>query len=171
MLRQTELPIHGRLGGLELDNILPLAIYLDGLKGCMLWSNGTYLEHVRQAIGHLKRVLRIEEPLTDEESYQLLQLSEAIANYGRMIQAYEERSVPYVIVEIPELARRFRETSRTIKDALLLLKDMGRAEPVHMKGCWKLKLAGSFLHGHEAVHSVRHHSETPDDDKGDAGAA
>jgi hypothetical protein len=31
-------------------------------------------------IGDLKRALRIEEPLTDEESYQLLQLSEAIVN-------------------------------------------------------------------------------------------
>jgi hypothetical protein len=35
---------------------------------------------VRQVIGDLKRALRIEEPLTDEESYQLLQLSEAIVN-------------------------------------------------------------------------------------------
>ena len=36
---------------------------------------------VRQVIGDLKRALRIEEPLTDEEPYQLPQLSEAIVNY------------------------------------------------------------------------------------------
>jgi hypothetical protein len=46
-----------------------------------------------------------------------------------------------VIVEVPELATRFRETQRTIKDALALLRDMGRAEPIHLRGCWRLLLA------------------------------
>ena len=157
--------------GLELGNILSLAIHLDGLKGCMLWSNGTYLEHVRQVIVHLKRALRMEHRLTVEEFYQLLQLSEAIIDYGRMIRTYCGYSVPYLIVEVPELARRFRETPRTIKDALALLRDMGRAESAHPYGYWKLQLANTLLSGHEAVHSARRHSKTPDDDKGDAGAA
>ncbi len=58
-----------------------------------------------------------------------------------MIQAHRESFAPYVIVEIPELASRFRETQRTIKDALALLRDMDRAEPLHLRGCWKLLLA------------------------------
>ena len=102
-----------------------------------------YREHVRRMLGHLERVLRMEHRLTVEEFYQLLQLSEAIVDYGRMLQTYCGYSVPYVIVEIPELAHRFRETPRTIQDALLLLSDMGRAESAHLYGCWKLQLAST----------------------------
>jgi hypothetical protein len=130
-----------------------------------------YREHLSRVIGHLKRALRLEQRLTVEESYQLLQLSEAIIEHGRMIQAYLEASVPNVIVEIPELAHRFRETPQTIKDALLLLRDMGLAEPIHLGGCWKLQLAGTLPSGREGVHSAARHSHRVDDDKGDLGAA
>jgi hypothetical protein len=157
--------------GLELGNILPLAIYLDGLKGCMLWSKGMYREHIRQMMGHLKRALRMEHRLTVEEFYQLLQLSEAIIDYGRMIQTDCGYSVPYVIVEVPELAHRFRETPRTIKDALLLLSDMGRAESAHLYGCWKLQLASTLLSGREGSRSATHHPQSLDDHNRDAGAA
>jgi hypothetical protein len=47
-------------------------------------------------LGHLKRALRMEQRLTLEEFYQQLQLSEAIIDYGRMIQAYYHFSVPEV---------------------------------------------------------------------------
>jgi len=97
----------------------------------------------RKLIDVLRRFLRMEQQLTPEE---LRQLAEAIIDYGRMI-AYEELSAltpPYVIVEIPELARRFRETTQTIRDALLLLNEMGRAEPASSGGHWKLKLEGTF---------------------------
>jgi hypothetical protein len=157
--------------GLELDKILPLAFYLDGLKGCMLWSKGMYLERVQRMIGHLKRALRMEHRLTVEEFYQLLQLSEAIIDYGRMIQTYCGYPVQYVIVEVPELARRFRETPRTIKDALLLLRDMGRAESAHLHGCWKLELASPLLSGPEGSRSATHHSHSLYDRNGDLGAA
>jgi hypothetical protein len=156
--------------GLKLD-ILPLVIYLDGLKGCMLWSKGMYWEHVRRMIGHLKRALRMEDRLTVEEFYQLLQLSEAIIDYGRMIQADCGYSVPYVIVEVPELAHRFRETPRTIKDALLLLSDMGRAESAHLYGCWKLQLASTLLSGREGSRSATHRPHSLDDHNRDAGVA
>ena len=157
--------------GLELGNLLPLAIYLDGLKGCMLWSKRKYREHVRRMIGHLKRALRMEHRLTVEEFYQLLQLSEAIIDYGRMIQTYCGYPVPCVIVEVPELARRFREAPRTIKDALLLLGDMGRAESTHLYGCWKLQLASTHLSGREGSRSATHHSHSLYDRNGDLGAA
>jgi hypothetical protein len=102
-------------------------------------------------IDRLKRALRKDQQLTVAEFNQLLQLAKAILDYGRMIQAYRESSVPYVIVEIPELALRFRETPRTIKDALLLLEEKGLADPVELPGCWKLKLAGTLLSGREDV--------------------
>src|ERR1035437_4162773 len=91
----------------------------------------------RDLVDALRRVLRLERRLSPEE---LRQLAEAIIDYGRMI-AREELSaltLPYVIVEIPELARRFRETTQTIKDALLLLNETGRAEPADRGGHWKL---------------------------------
>ena len=82
-----------------------------------------------------------------------------------------ERSVPEVIVEVPELALRFRETPRTIKDALLLPRGMSRAEPIHLGGCWKLQLAGTLPCGRDGVHSATRHSHSVDDDKDVLGAA
>jgi len=54
----------------------------------LLRGKGMYLEHLRRVLGHLKRALRKEQPLTVEEFNQLLQLSEAIIDYGRMIQEH-----------------------------------------------------------------------------------
>jgi len=98
-------------------------------------------EHLRRLRDLLKRVLWTEQRLSPEE---LRQLAEAIIDYGR-IQAQEgwpASPALYTIVEIPEIAYRFRESPQTIKDALMLLKGMGRAHPVHRRGYWKLKLAG-----------------------------
>jgi len=158
--------------GLKLGNILPLAIYLDGLKGCMLWSKGMYREHVRRMVGHLKRALRMEHRLTVEEFYQLLQLPEAIADYGanapdvlRVLRAIRDRRDPRIGTPLP------RETPRTIKDALLLLSDMGRAESAHLYGCWKLQLASTLLSGRTGSRSATHHPPSLDDHNRDLGAA
>jgi hypothetical protein len=106
-----------------------------------------YRERLRRVLGHLKRALWMEQRLTVEEFYQLLQLSAAIIDYGRMIQAFYGYSVPDAIVEVTELANRFRETPQTIKDALRLLRDIGRAEPADLDGCWKLQLPGTLPSG------------------------
>lgn len=108
-----------------------------------------YREHLQRLIGLLKRTLRVERRLTLEECYQLLQLAEALIEYGRMIQAHLGHSAPYVIVEIPELALRFRETTEAIKDALRLLREMGRAEPLRVRGCWRVQLTDPLLSGHK----------------------
>ena len=76
----------------------------------LLRGKGMYREHLRRVLGHLKRALRKEQPLTVEEFHQLLQLSEAIIDYGRMIQEHFRYPVPEVIVQIPGLVHRFRET-------------------------------------------------------------
>jgi hypothetical protein len=99
-----------------------------------------YWEQLGRVSDHVKRALRKDRRLTAEEFNQLLQLSEAIIDYGRMIQEHRRRSVPNVILEITELANRFRETPQTIKDALLLLRDIGCAQPAGLDGCWKLQL-------------------------------
>jgi|SRR5208282_2200828 len=126
----------------------------------LLWGKGVYQEHLRPLLGRLKRALRMEQRLTVEESNQLLQLSEAIIDYGRMIQAYNEFPAPNVLVEIPELAHRFRETPQTIQDALRLLRNIGRAEPADLSGCWILRLAGTLPGGREGAHSTTRHSHT-----------
>ena len=128
-------------------------------------------QRFQRVIGLLKRTLRMDQRLTVEEFDQLLQLSEAIVDYGRMIQAYCGFTVAVVVVEIPELARRFRETPQAIKDALLLLRDAGRAEPVHLHGCWKLQLAGTLISGREGPHSATRHVHSHGDDNRDLGAA
>jgi hypothetical protein len=130
-----------------------------------------YWEQFGRVIVHVKRALRRDRRLTAEEFNQLLQLAEAIIDYGRMIQAHRRYSVPNVILEITELANRFRETPQTIKDALLLLRDIGCAEPADLDGCWKLQLAGTTSPrpqgvslGDAPVHSL-------DDDAADLGTA
>jgi hypothetical protein len=107
------------------------------------------MDMYRELINALRRVLRVEERRLNPE--ELRQLAEAIIDYGRMIAQEELTALtpPYVIVEIPELARRFREPTQTIRDALLLLNEMGRAEPAYRGGYWKLKLAGLSARGRE----------------------
>src|SRR5260370_42666813 len=107
-----------------------------------------YWEPLRRVLGHLKRALRKERRPTVEE---LTQLSEAIIDYGRMIHAYHHCSLSEVIVEIPELSHRFRETEHTIEDALRLLRGIGRAEPTDLDGCWKLEVAGPLRTSREGT--------------------
>src|SRR5258708_22172878 len=128
-------------------------------------------EHVGRMFGHLQRALRKDERLTREEFNQLLQLSEAIIEYGRMIQVFYRYSSPIVILEITELANRFRETPRAIKDALLLLGEIGRAEPADLEGCWKLRLAGAVLSGREGFPPAPLPSHNLTDNNGDIEAA
>jgi hypothetical protein len=130
-----------------------------------------YRKHLQRLVTHLKRALRMERRLTVEEFYQLLQLSETIIDYGRMIEVHCGYSVPYVIVEIPELESRFRETQRNIRDALALLRDMGRAEPTPLNGCWRLQLARTLPSGREGFHSKMRYVDGLDADSSDLGAA
>jgi hypothetical protein len=119
----------------------------------------------------LQRALWKDQRLTAEEFNQLLQLSEAIIEYGRMIQAYYRYSAPMVILEITELANRFREKPQTIKDALVLLWEIGRAEPADLDGCWKLGLAGTLPGAPKGFPPAPCHSPTLADNNGDRGAA
>ena len=143
VLASNWLSIQGKLGqNLATSFLLPSAsMSLNGAHfSACFGARVMYWEQFGRVIVHVKRALRKDRRLTAEEFNQLLQLSEAIIDYGRMIQAYRRRSVPNVILEITELANRFRETPQTINDALLLLRDIGCAEPTDLDGCWKLQL-------------------------------
>ena len=66
-------------------------------------------------------------------------------DYAQTIQLQEGWAAPppqYIIVGIQELASRFKETPRTIKDALLVLNLAGHADPLPpRRQYWKVKLS------------------------------
>jgi hypothetical protein len=61
-------------------------------------------DKLRRLLNSVRRALLIDRRLTHQEFHQLLQLSEAIIDHGRMIQAHRESFAPSVSVEVPELA-------------------------------------------------------------------
>jgi hypothetical protein len=106
---------------------------------------------LQQVLDHLQRTLRWERG-TAGDSRHLQELSESIVEYGRMIQAHLGYAgygigdgTPAVVVEVPEMAHRFREAPKTIKRALVLLQVRGLAEPIHLRGCWRLQLMRTQL--------------------------
>jgi hypothetical protein len=102
--------------------------------------SGMGRDQLQRLLGRIRRALRIERRFTLEESYQLLELSEAIIDHARMHQSYYKRPMEYVMVDTNELAFRLRETRQTIEDALRLLQVIGRAETYDRYGRWKLRL-------------------------------
>jgi hypothetical protein len=130
-------------------------------------------QELRRVVQHLKRALRIGRQLSheDEEQSRLPELSAAIIDFGRLTQAYFRYPGPEVIVEIEELANRFRETPQTIKDALLRLEHIGRAERTDRRGTWKLQLAGTLLSDGREFQPVAAQSATLDDGNEDAETA
>jgi len=92
-------------------------------------------------LSRVRRTLRLERRLTLEESHQLLHLAEAILDHGRMLQSHYDFRMEHVMIEVPELAFRFREKEDTITEALRLLREMGRAERFDRRGRWRLYLA------------------------------
>jgi hypothetical protein len=125
----------------------------------LVWNQGKmFRERARWLVRRLKRLLRMERRMTAEECYPLLQLSEAIIEHGRMLQSYYERPMEYVMVEISELAYRLKETPETIQDALVLLRDMGRADAYDGHGRWKLRLADTVRAEPEATEAKEPHN-------------
>jgi hypothetical protein len=96
---------------------------------------GSFLKKLFQ---QLKLVLKLMK--TGEQRPELQKLSGALMEYARMLASYHNSSLSYVIVEVPDLATRFREKPTTIKHALALLEESGNAEHVTAKNCWKIKL-------------------------------
>lgn len=134
---------------------------------------------LQQLFEDLRRRLRWGRG-TAGDSRHLQELSESIVEYGRMIQAhlgYSGYGIGYgaaaVVVEVPEMAHRFRETPKTIKEALILLQQRGRAQPIHLRGCWRLQLTRTRLGYSEGFPLATYISDFDDknDDESDRGAA
>jgi hypothetical protein len=98
----------------------------------------------RRLFSILKRGLRIDMRLSPDDDKRELYLANAILDHGRMLQSYLQsnfrQSLGAVLVEVPELAFRFRETNEAVEKALLRLKNMGLADPYDQYGCWMLNL-------------------------------
>lgn len=129
-----------------------------------------FLGRLQELFDHLRSSLRRERRTAGERS-QLQELSEAIVEYGRMIQAHLGYGMPDVVVEVPEMARRFREPPKTIKEALVLLEETGRAQPIHLSDCWRLQLTSTGLRDSEGSPCATLISRTLYDDGHDRGAA
>lgn len=97
-----------------------------------------YRENVQPIIDLLKRTIRKRPTGSDEDTHQVARLSQAILDYGRMFQHHY--STRAVIVKVPDLSNRFRETSGTILKALRLLEQIGHATPIDRRECWNLQL-------------------------------
>ena len=96
-----------------------------------------YWGYLRRLASQFKRTFGKKQHSTTAKTAEVLQLSEAIMAYGRMLQAHY--AAPTAFVQVAELARRFRETPQAINAALLMLQEAGRVEPTETKGCWKLQ--------------------------------
>jgi len=141
--RNSKFDVHPQWNSLHIPSLLWLGDR--NRRTISFGAVGMYREHLGRLFGTLKRALRTDQRLTIGEFSELLQLAEAIIDYAQMIQNHEVWSGPtplYTLVEIPEMAGRFRETLRAIKGALLLLKNMGRATPVKSR-TWRVKLPGA----------------------------
>ena len=130
-----------------------------------------YRERFGRVIVHVKRALRKGRRLTVAEFNQLLQLSEAIIDYGRMIKEHRRYSVPNVILEITELANasgRLHRPSKTrsccygtsVVLSLPIWTDVGDCN-------W----AGALLSDRKGFHSAMRHSHSFEDDTSDPGTA
>jgi hypothetical protein len=101
------------------------------------WS--MHVGHIREAINDLLASFRAKLGVTERErDHEITLLAEAIIEHGRMTQKlYRNRRV---VVDVKELAYRFREESQTITKALVLLGHQGRAKPTDLDGLWELRV-------------------------------
>jgi hypothetical protein len=130
-----------------------------------------YLLRLWRLIQHFTDVTPAQERVTVDEVNRLPQLSEAVIEYSRMVQSYYEYRVPLVIVETLELAHRFRETPEAIESALQLLRETGRAEPTHLRGCWRVRVESASVDEREAIPPAKSSIRRVDNDEVDLGAA
>lgn len=99
-------------------------------------------EHFQGLSDSLRLALRTNQRLSIDQFYELLGFAEAIIDLGRRFQSDEKWPISPpsdILVGIPELADLFGEKPNIVKDALLLLRGMGRASPGPYQ-VWSLKL-------------------------------
>ena len=91
----------------------------------------------------IRRALLLEQRMSVEECqqiFQLFNLAKTILDHALSIQSHYPFRMVYVMVEVDELAKRLKEITETVEQALHLLRGMGRANIYGQNGRWRLEL-------------------------------
>jgi len=101
------------------------------------------VDSMREAIVELiaefsKGFIHVRDSRRSYQNREIEELAHSVMDYGRMSLAVYSRQV--AIVEVDDLAFRFRETPQTITKALCLLERQGQAQRTKVHGLWKLQV-------------------------------
>jgi hypothetical protein len=128
--------ILSHIAAIEIGNVKTEDSHAGRCDPLLYWS--MYMGRMREVIS----VLVASFPWTESEAsnkepdQEIEQLAESILEHGRMTQnLYPSQKV---VVDVKELAYRFREKPRTITKALLLLENQDRARHTDLHGLWQL---------------------------------
>ena len=103
---------------------------------------GHAVDRIRKAAGRLIHDFPWRGSRTDTRAreQELERLAHAVLQYGKMKHQFYQDEL--TIVDVTELAFRFREPIRAVVRALKLLETRGLAEPTGLPQLWKLYVAG-----------------------------
>ena len=85
-----------------------------------------------------KVAVRVGDSQRHCQNGEIEELAGSVLDYGRMIR--DVCSKLHIVVEVDDLAFRFRKTPRMITEALFLLEKQGRATQTELDGLWKLRV-------------------------------
>jgi hypothetical protein len=101
-------------------------------------------DQLQRLLGRIRRALRIERRFTLEESYQLLELSEAVVDHARLQQSYYQRPMDHAMVDIEEWPSAYERRRRPSKTRSGYCGLTGRGEPYDRHGRWNLRLGDTL---------------------------
>ncbi len=106
------------------------------------------LGRIRDVVGHLVSALPLSGSGLNAKvrEQELEQLAHAVLEYGKMQCALSPHGITVVLVDVTEVAFRFRETKRVITRTLKLLETHGLAEPTELPLLWRLYVADLDQH-------------------------
>ncbi len=94
------------------------------------------MQLIKEASARVYRFLFRRQTGRDVTKDELTDIAECIMEYARMRS--DESPTGIFLVEVDELAFRFREEPPIIRKALHLLEDERRAQKTELDGLWKL---------------------------------
>lgn len=97
------------------------------------------LGRIREVVSHVVNDFPWSATHTKAREQELEQLAYAVLEYGKM--KYQLYRTKITVVDVTELAFRFRETRRVISRTLMLLEKRGLAERTDLPRLWKLYVA------------------------------
>jgi len=101
------------------------------------------LGRIREVVSHFVADLPLigSRPNADARERELEQIANAVLEYGKMQCELSPLRTTAVLVDVTEVAFRFRETRRAITRTLELLQTRGLAERTDLPQLWELFVA------------------------------